>query len=65
MRIIVNGREENFNDGITVRQLMEQLAVKPPYAVELNRKVCPKRLHAQTTLDPGDIIEIVTIVGGG
>ena len=44
---------------------MDQLAVKPPYAVELNRKVCPKRLHEQTTLNPGDILEIVTIVGGG
>ena len=54
-----------LNDGATVQQLMEQLAVKPPYAVELNRKVCPKRRHDQTTLNPGDVLEIVTIVGGG
>ena len=65
MRIQVNGREEEVNDNITVRQLVEQLAVKPPYAVELNREVCPKRLHEQTTLNPGDVLEIVTIVGGG
>jgi len=65
MRIKVNGREKEVNDGATVQQLMEQLAVKPPYAVELNRKVCPKRRHDQTTLNPGDVLEIVTIVGGG
>jgi len=65
MQIKVNGQPKEINDGITVQQLMDQLAVKPPYAVELNRKVCPKRLHEQTTLNPGDILEIVTIVGGG
>ena len=65
MHIKVNGQEKNVADGITVQILMEQIAVKPPFAVELNRKVCPKRLHDQTTLNPGDALEIVTIVGGG
>lgn len=65
MRIKVNGQEKNVNDGITVKLLMKHLAVKPPFAVELNRKVCPKRLHEQTTLNPGDVLEIVTVVGGG
>ena len=65
MRIKVNGQDKEINEGITLHQLMEQLTVKPPYAVELNRKVCPKRLHDQTTLNPGDVLEIVTIVGGG
>ena len=65
MRIKVNGRNQEINDGTSLHQLMEQLAVKPPFAVELNRKVCPKRLHQQTVLNPGDVLEIVTIVGGG
>ena len=58
-------RDKEINDDISLHQLMEMLAVKPPFAVELNRKVCPKRLHKQTILNPGDVLEIVTIVGGG
>ena len=65
MRISVNGQEREITDSITVQQLLVELAVKGPLAVELNRKVCPKRLHSETELKNGDVLEIVTIVGGG
>jgi len=65
MQIKVNGQTKEITRGATVQQLMAQLSVKGPFAVELNRKVCPKRLHNQTILNPGDVLEIVTIVGGG
>ena len=65
MLISVNGRQQEVADGVTVEQLLQQLQLKGPLAVELNRKVCTKRLHSQTILNSQDVIEIVTIVGGG
>ena len=38
---------------------------RTPCAVEVNRKVVPKRQHADHTLHEGDTVEIVTLVGGG
>jgi len=34
-------------------------------AVELNRRILPRALHAQTLLSDNDVIEIVALVGGG
>ena len=34
-------------------------------AVELNKDVVPKRDHATTPLKDGDVLELVTLVGGG
>lgn len=65
MEITINGTVRQVETGLTLAQLIEQLAIKGPYAVELNKEVCPKRLHAEQKLHPGDILEIVTIVGGG
>ena len=65
MLITVNSSEHEIADGSTVEQLLLELGTKGPLAVELNRKVCPKRLHSQTQLNNNDVLEIVTIVGGG
>lgn len=65
MRISVNGKDHETTDGITVTELLAELNVTGPVAVELNRKICPKKQHQQTTLNPGDNLEVVTIVGGG
>jgi thiamine biosynthesis protein ThiS len=35
------------------------------YAVELNRSVLSRRDHAHRTVVDGDIVEVVTLVGGG
>ncbi|MBN1436703.1 MAG: sulfur carrier protein ThiS [Sedimentisphaerales bacterium] len=65
MIVKVNDRDHQLPDKATVRQLLDELKVVGPLAVELNRKVCPKKDHETTILSDGDIIEIVTIVGGG
>ena len=65
MKITLNGQNRDISESSTVEQLLHQLSLKGPLAVELNRKVCPKKLHTQTQLQPGDIVEIVTLVGGG
>ncbi len=65
MKITINGKERDIADGTTARQLLLQLNLKGPLALELNRKLCPKSQHARTIIENGDILEIVTIVGGG
>ena len=65
MLITVNGKEYETADGTTVQKLLEQLGRTGPLAVELNRHICPRQRHGETALNNGDIVEIVTIVGGG
>lgn len=65
MKITINGIEREIAEGTTAQHLLLQLDLKGPLALELNRKLCPKSQHAQTILENGDVIEIVTIVGGG
>jgi len=65
MNITINGKTIEITDGTTCRQLIEQLQLKGPLALEVNKKICPKTKHDQTILRDGDILEIVTIVGGG
>ena len=50
----------------TVSQLLDsrQLAGKR-IAVERNGEIVPKSMHASTTLEIGDRLEIVVAVGGG
>lgn len=65
-QLIVNGKTEPLNDGLTVLGLLESkdLAGKR-VAVERNGEIVPKGLHAETPLRDGDRIEIVVAVGGG
>lgn len=62
---MLNGQKQQIKDNISIKELLLELAVSGPVAVELNRKVCPKALHPETIIKNGDIIEVVTIVGGG
>ena len=34
-------------------------------AVELNEEIVPKAKYAETTLADGDVVEVVSFVGGG
>lgn len=64
--ITVNGKELNPEQPVTVAEYLEnnQYQVNR-IAVELNYKILPKSAYASTTLKDGDIMEIVSFVGGG
>jgi thiamine biosynthesis protein ThiS len=52
--------------GLTLAALLEQLQVNRQHvAVELNRELVPREQHAERQLADGDVLEIVTLVGGG
>ena len=66
MRVEINGQWQQFDRAMTVAELLEarNLPAKR-VAVELNRQLLPRGMHAQTLLKDDDTIEIVTLVGGG
>jgi sulfur carrier protein len=64
--VTVNGEAREVPDQVTVRGLIELLALGGgPVAVERNGDVVPRAEHAQTALAAGDVVEIVHFVGGG
>ena len=66
MKLKINGEEKKFRAGITVLELLEKIETPAVgVAVELNREIVPRSLHAKTVLKEGDQLEIVKMVGGG
>ncbi len=66
MEIQVNDEQRNIDVGTTVADLLEQMQMQPRYvAVERNRELIPRAVHAECMLEDGDRLEIVTLVGGG
>jgi sulfur carrier protein len=65
MRIVVNGRDMDVAEGLSVEALLAQLGVKREYtAVAVNRDIMPKSAYGGTVLRPGDKVEIVRPMGG-
>ena len=66
VEIIVNGQTRRIAEGATIAELLNELDLANKYvAVEVNRELVPKKLHAEHRLAAGDKLEIVTLVGGG
>jgi thiamine biosynthesis protein ThiS len=66
MEIQVNGEPQSVPNDATVAWLIAHLKLHSKFvAVERNRELVPRARHAQCTLQAGDQIEIVTLVGGG
>ena len=64
--VVINGQQRLVNPGTTVATLIGELGLAgKPVAVERNREVVPRALHASTVLTAGDRLEVVTFVGGG
>ncbi|MEM9915535.1 MAG: sulfur carrier protein ThiS [Planctomycetota bacterium] len=65
MKLTINGQPQDV-DAERVDTLLEALGMAgQSVAVELNQDVVPKRQHASTPLKDGDVLELVTLVGGG
>jgi len=66
LEVSLNGEPRRVARGASIAQLLTQLGLRPELvAVELNRELVPRRLHAETRLRAGDRVELVTLVGGG
>ncbi len=66
MRATVNGEKLELPEGLTVAALLLHLGVRAErVAVERNGAVVRKARHAEEPVASGDVLEIVTFVGGG
>ena len=66
IQIIVNGRSVEIESPMTIERLLDTVDVPPNYlAVERNAVVVPREDYAKVTVNAGDDIEVVTLVGGG
>ena len=63
--IRVNGEELSLA-GKTLLDFLKEASYDPTRnAVERNGDIVPKRAYAETILEDGDLIEVVSFVGGG
>lgn len=64
--MIVNGQEKPLPKPVTVQEYLEENGYQiARVALEKNGTIVPKASFAETMLDDGDTIEIVSFVGGG
>jgi thiazole synthase len=64
--ITVNGERKLLPVGLSVAELVRHLGLKAEHvAVELNRELIVRSQHAETLVANGDVLEVVTLVGGG
>lgn len=61
----INGMEQNV-DGMTLSDYLATTDYDPRrIAVEKNGEIVPKAQYDKTILKDGDVIEVVSFVGGG
>ncbi len=66
IEIRLNGETKSVPEGTSVVTLVAGLGLRPEVvAVERNGRIVRRAEHAATALQPGDELELVTLVGGG
>lgn len=66
MQIMLNGEPFDLSIGNTVQELLNQLQLRDrPIAVECNGRIVFHSSYDRTELENGDVLEVVTLVGGG
>ena len=66
MKIRLNGEQREIDDGMTVSALFYSLNISElSSAVELNSDILDKKDYGKTRLNDGDLVEIISFVGGG
>ena len=64
--ITLNGQQTEIKDGITVTELLTEKQFRIALvAVEYNGRILKKNEYDTTVLNDGDIIEVVSFMGGG
>jgi thiamine biosynthesis protein ThiS len=64
--VTLNGEETEVAPGATVGQVVDRVVRdRSRVAVERNREIVPRARYDSTAVEAGDVIEVVTLVGGG
>jgi sulfur carrier protein len=67
MKLVVNGEDGAFNDGLTVGELLTEKEVKMPemVSVEINGEILKRTEFETKALEDGDKVEFLYFMGGG
>ena len=66
MKVCLNGEAKELASGLTLQQLLDQLAIPSGrVACEVNLKIIKRAFYSTTPLNEGDTIEIIQAIGGG
>jgi thiazole synthase len=66
VQVTINGERRDVPGPLSIAELLRHLGVKPEHvAVEVNKDLVTRSRLAETAIAPGDVLEIVTLVGGG
>jgi len=66
IEVVVNGERRAIAPGVTLLELLDELALDPrAVVVEHNRRIVRRPALAAVRVAPGDAIELVHFVGGG
>ena len=66
MNITLNGKARDVEAGTTVGQVVDLVTKdRTRVAVERNLGIVKRDVYDDTTIEEGDVIEVVTLVGGG
>lgn len=66
MDVILNGKPSQVPERATVQQLLSEKGLIPArVAIEINEELVSRKEFGIVLIQPGDRIEIVTLVGGG
>ena len=66
MRLTINGEERNFEEALSVEQLLGRIGLNSrKVAVERNLEIVARSTYPETALADGDRLEIVHFIGGG
>jgi sulfur carrier protein len=66
MTVVLNGKNVDISEGMTLLELLESRKISPEtVVVELNRELLSADAFASTILGSGDLLEVLRFVGGG
>jgi len=67
MNLVINGKETNIADGLTVNQLLTQENIQMPdmVSVEVNGQILKRTRFDRTVLKDDDKVEYLYFIGGG
>ena len=66
MKITINGQEKELTDQVSLQEIIRQFYQNPKHAIaEVNGSIVKSINWQETDIHEGDIVELVSFVGGG
>ena len=65
MMVWINQKPCELQQGSTLKDAVELVAISPPFAAAVNTQFVPKTLYDQTLLNDNDKIELIVPITGG